>query len=55
MDRTVCVRGGVFKTYKQNNNHDKISSLSEIYLRKNVVLEGDKNIVPHFVESRGDL
>jgi len=53
---SMCAWGcHVFKTYMQNNIHDKISALSEIYLPKNIVLEGDKNIVPHFVKSRGEL
>jgi hypothetical protein len=45
---SMCAWGcQVFKTYKQINIHDKISALSEIYLTK--------NIVPHFVMSRGEL
>ena len=35
---SMCAwRCQVFKTYKQNNIHDKISALFEIYLTKNIV------------------
>jgi hypothetical protein len=35
---SMCAWGcQFFKTYKQNNIHDKISALSEIYLTKNIV------------------